>query len=142
MPTRLELRQVRHVMNADPAKVSPDTSVSDLVALFAQRDFEGFPVVDAEERLLGIVTKLDLLRAIRPAALRERPDLKAAAGLEVRDIMRPGVVTLEAEDPAVAAVDLMLETRFHSLPVVSRARGGPPRVVGMVSRGDLLRAFL
>ena len=56
--------------------------------------------------------------------------------------MRPGVFTLEPGQLLEAAIDLMIETRLRSLPVVERPRGGAPRLVGMVSQGDVLRALV
>jgi CBS domain-containing protein len=54
--------------------------------------------------------------------------------------MRPGILTVEGEDPVVAAAELMVATGRRSLPVVRRG-GGWPKLVGIVSRGDLLRGL-
>ncbi|MGH7698969.1 MAG: CBS domain-containing protein [Gemmatimonadales bacterium] len=54
--------------------------------------------------------------------------------------MRHGVVTIEGDDPVGVAADLMVETALRSLPVVHRRSGGA-ELVGMVSRGDLLRGL-
>jgi CBS domain-containing protein len=51
------------------------------------------------------------------------------------------VFSVEPGQSLEAAIDLMVETRLRSLPVVERPRGGPPRLVGMVSQGDVLRAL-
>lgn len=139
--TRAELRRVREVMNADPTTIAPETPVDVLIGLFADLDFEGFPVVDEAGHLAGVVTKLDVLRAVRP---RDRwSDIAVAQPVShtAADLMRRAVMTVEPDDPAVSALDLLLESRFHSVPVVTRTHGGSPTVVGMVSRGDLIRAF-
>ena len=51
--------------------------------------------------------------------------------------MRPGVVTLEETDRLDAALDLLIETRFHALPVVRRYGHGPV-LVGILEQRDLL----
>jgi CBS domain-containing protein len=131
---------VRDVMTADPVRITSTTTIADLWRLFDEHDFNAFPVVDAGGTLKGIVTKLDLLRAFRAGPALELPD-PATLERPVDQIMRPGVVTVEPQDPAYAAAELMVEMRLHSLPVVRRG-GGSPRLVGFVSRGDLLRAFV
>jgi CBS domain-containing protein len=138
--TRVMTRPVYEVMTPEPVKVRPDMTVEELLALFDRHDFNAFPVVDQDGTLLGIVTKLDVLRFLRPDPALRIPDLPALARAYVRDIMRSGIVTVEPEDPIVVAADLMVETRLHSLPVVLR-RAGEPTLAGMVSRGDLLRGL-
>ena len=91
--------------------------------------------------LLGIVSRLDILRALRPDVELQRPDAREVASTPVSAVMRHGVVSVEADDPAFAAADLMVETRFQSLPVVRR-NGGRPVLVGIVSRQALVRALL
>lgn len=49
------------VMTANVITVGPDTSVQDLAGLLSERGISGVPVVDAEERLVGIVSEGDLL---------------------------------------------------------------------------------
>ncbi len=141
MVTHAELRRVRDVMNADPTTIAPETPVDVLIGLFADLDFEGFPVVDEAGHLIGVVTKLDVLRAVRPRDRWSDVDVARPVSRTAADLMRRAVMTVEPDDPAVSALDLLLESRVHSVPVVTRARGGPPTVVGMVSRGDLIRAF-
>jgi CBS domain-containing protein len=137
---RVMTKPVFEVMTPEPVKVRPDVTVEQLLALFDRHDFNAFPVVDEDGTLLGIVTKLDVLRFLRPDPALRIPDLQAVSGTHVRNIMRSGIVTVEPEDPIVVAADLMVETRLHSLPVVLR-RAGEPTLAGMVSRGDLLRGL-
>lgn len=141
MTGQLESRRVRDIMTAAPAIVSPDTHVWDLMRLFDSRDFNSLPVVDTQGVLVGIVTKLDLLRVFRPNSDRRVPDAAQVEETTAADLMRPGIITLEPDQPLVAAIDLMLQSRLHSLPVVERPHGGPPLLVGILSRGDLLRAL-
>lgn len=133
-------RPVYEVMTPEPVKVRPEMTVEELLTLFDRHDFNAFPVVDQDGTLLGIVTKLDVLRFLRPDPTLRIPDLPAVSATHVLDIMRTGIVTVEPEDPIVVAADLMVETRLHSLPVVLR-RAGEPTLAGMVSRGDLLRGL-
>lgn len=131
---------VSDVMTRAPLTVTRETTIDEIMTLFDRYDLNAFPVVDQAGMLSGIVTRLDLLRLLRAQGNLEAPDPGVLSSRRVGDIMRPGVVSLEAEDPIVVAADLMVETRLRSLPVVRR-RGGAPVLVGIVSQGDLLRGF-
>jgi len=52
---------VRDIMTRDIVKVGPDTSVSDIAVLMSQHRISGVPVVDAQDRVLGVVTELDMV---------------------------------------------------------------------------------
>ena len=140
MKTHAMTMPVLEVMTRAPITVTPQTNVGDLIALFDRHDFNAFPVVDEQGGLCGIVTKLDALRLLRPDRDVRIPGSATLASVTVADIMRPGVLSVEAEDPVAVAADLMVETRLHSLPVVRR-RAAQRELVGIVSRGDLLRGM-
>jgi len=133
-----EVRPVLRALGA--ATVGPKTSVRTLRGLFILYGVNAFPVVDEAHTLLGIVTKLDLLRVFRHDPRRLLPDLAALWAEHVDDIMRRRVVTVAPGDPVTTAVDRMLRLRLRSLPVVER-RDGRALLVGIVSRGDVLRGL-
>src|ERR687885_1982016 len=54
---------VRQIMTADPVTVAPDASVEEVVRLMREHELPGLPVVDADGRLVGIVTESDLVIA-------------------------------------------------------------------------------
>jgi CBS-domain-containing membrane protein len=98
MKRRIAQRMVREVMSASAKTVGPKTSVRALQGLFVSHDFNAFPVVDETGVLLGIVSKLDLLRMFRHDPVRLRPDLGALWAEHVDDVMRRRVVTLGPRD--------------------------------------------
>lgn len=133
-------KPVYNVMTRAPITVTPQTLVRDLIALFDRHDFNAFPVVDDRGIVRGIVTKLDVLRLLRPDENLLVPGLSKMASARVDDIMRHGVVSVEAGDPLVVAADLMVETRLRSLPVIRREPKGPV-LAGIVTQGDVLRGL-
>lgn len=135
--TAITLR-VRDVMTPAPVTVGTATQFVELIALFERHDFNAFPVVDDEHVLHGIVTKLDMLRLLRPDQDLRLPLWEDVAGLSVGALMRRGVVTTEPADPVAVAADLMVGTGLRSLPVVARVSGRPV-LTGIVSRSDVLR---
>ena len=127
---------------SSPAKtVGPKMPVRALQGYFASYNFNAFPVVDETETLLGIVTKLDLLRIFRHDRVRLRPSLTELWAEHVEDIMRRRVVTLRPRDSVTTAIDHMLASKLRSLPVVER-RGRSERLIGIVSRGDVIRSLI
>jgi CBS domain-containing protein len=131
---------IHQVMTTTPVTVNPVTTVTELLALFDRHDFNAFPVVAPDGTLRGIVSKLDVLRLLHPDEQFRLPDAKVIGATRVAEIMRPGILTVEGEDPVVAAAELMVSTGRRSLPVVRRGSGWP-KLVGIVSRGDLLRGL-
>jgi CBS domain-containing protein len=131
---------VRDVMSTAPVTVTPATPVSDLLVLFDRHDYNAFPVVDDHGHVVGVVSKLDVMSGF----LAERkPSSQVAGGIaEVPTdaLMTHDVIAAGPEDSLVAAGQLMVEAKLHSLPVVAR-HGGEPVLLGIVSRGDILRGL-
>ena len=143
---------VRDLMTTGIASVSPDTPVSAVVRLLAERGISGVPVTDADGALLGMVTEGDLMRRL---ALSDEPrhgwfwtpfdDQVGAAerharvvrGSAARDVMTARPLAVTEGTTATHAARLMEKRRVRRLPVL---RDG--RVIGVVSRSDLLRALL
>ena len=123
---------VETVMTRQVVLILEDIPVSQVQAIARQYDFNGFPIVTLEGRLVGMITKGDLLRATRASftdhGVWEQP---------VSRWMAHGVLALRPEDSLQTAVENMADSGFRSLPVIDAAG----RVVGMVSRNDLMTAI-
>jgi CBS domain-containing protein len=139
MEPNTTVKQVHELMTLKPVSVTPGTSLGDLMELFERHDFNAFPVVDHVGVLRGIVTKLDVLRALRASDGLHAPDAVLLDEVKAETLMRRGVIAVEPGDAASVAADLIVETRLRSLPVVQRPHGRAPVLVGMVSQGDLVR---
>jgi CBS-domain-containing membrane protein len=132
---------IADVMSEHPLTVGMDTTVAEVHALMEQHGVAACPVVTVHGELRGMISRVDMLRAVRPTREFSVFPAGEVANLPARELMRRGVVTVEPEDPLVAAVDLFVDTRLHVLPVVRRGPN-PPVVVGVVSQGDALRHLL
>jgi CBS domain-containing protein len=141
--------RVADVMTRDVVCVHPETPIGELVRMLIDRDFRSVPVVDADERLVGIVTNRDLvdraglsarveLLAVLGGAALERE--LAASGVRERtaaDVMTRDVIQAGPDEPLERAAHLMAEHRIKRLPVVNVAA----RLVGILSRVDVLRTM-
>lgn len=135
--TRTAVLHVGDVMTPNPVTIGPGHTAGHLMDVFLRHDFNALPVVEDDGILLGLVTKLDLLRLLRPGETLQIPDWASISDTPVDQIMRHGVISVELEDTAAVAADLMVATGLRSLPVVQRGPGAP-MLCGMLSRGDLL----
>ena len=140
MPTRRAITRVNDIMSSAPKSVSTSTTIEQLLELFDRHDFNAFPVTNAVNELVGIVTKLDLLRVLGPTEEQDVREGTRTPEMSVGEIMRAGVISVDAEVPINVAADAMVETGLRSIPVVLE-RGGRPELVGIVSRGDVIRGF-
>ncbi|CAM5298331.1 CBS domain-containing protein [Streptomyces viridifaciens] len=140
-------RIVGELMTSAVVHVRPDTGFKEIARLFAEHDITAVPVLDQEDRPLGLVSEADLLlnEAARedPAGLLLTPDLPPRERARSRATTAVGLMTAPAvcarpEWTVVEAARLMQSERVKRLPVVDEAG----RLVGIVSRSDLLRVFL
>ena len=131
---------VHEIMSTSPVTVGPTTSVSELLALFDRHDFNAFPVLDERGRLLGIVSKLDVLELFLGDGAPTRAATGAFGTTPVEDLMHHEIVSVEAREPISAAGAVMVATNLRSLPVVER-QDDRLMLVGMLSRGDVLRGL-
>lgn len=129
---------VHEVMSTSPVTVQPTTLVGDLLALFDRHDFNAFPVLEHRGQLLGIVSKLDVLEFLL-AASTSGPSIGFLATARVENLMHAEIVSVEAREPISEVGAVMVAKNLRSLPVVERRQGGV--LVGMVSRGDVLRGL-
>jgi CBS-domain-containing membrane protein len=141
MRRTLATTAVSEIMDREPPTVGPQATVGELVKLLETECVDAMPVADGNGVLRGIVTSLDLLRLVRPDASLGMPGMRSLPARRVESVMRPGVITLEPGDPVVAAVDLMVETRLHMVPVVKRDAAGPI-LIGVVRQRLLLSKML
>jgi CBS domain-containing protein len=123
---------VEQVMSRAVVLMLEGIPLSEARAIAVRYDYNGFPIVTQDGRLVGILTKGDLLRVAR-AALGD-PGVWQDP---VARWMAHGVLALRAGDSLETAVDHMVDSGLRSLPVIDRTG----RVIGMVSRNDLMAAI-
>jgi CBS domain-containing protein len=131
---------VNEIMSTARVTVGPTAFIGDLLALFDQNDFNAFPVLDERERLVGIVSKLDVLQLFLADHLSTPSGAEALGPARVADLMRHRIVSIDAHESIADAGALMVAMKLRSLPVVER-RDGRVILVGILSRGDVLRAL-
>jgi CBS domain-containing protein len=143
------------VMTREVVTVSPELGLSELCRVLAEADISGAPVVDQQGKLLGMVSKTDVMRALSVG--RQAPGLPSSSlhflGLadtmsgmaedseeeafgRVIDVMTADVERVEPETPVHTAARIMSDKRIHRLVVAHE-----DRVAGIVTSLDLLEHF-
>jgi len=145
--------QARDIMTKEVLSVSPETLVSDLAKTLVGKKISGVPVVDADGRLVGIVTQSDLVMRDQelelPPALNildfhlylQVPShlfrkLEKMLGATVADIMSPKPVTISPDTPVPRLAALMAKQKVHTLPVLEAGK-----IVGIIGKMDLVRGL-
>ena len=140
-PTRSwqeEALRVRDIMAVSPMTIAPSVSVQQARTLMQQRQIRHLPVLE-DGRLVGIMSDRDLRLVLpSPATSLSKWELNhLLTRLTVGEVMTRFVVTVAPDLPVTEAVGRMLRHRIGALPVVEGRR-----VVGILTRTDVLRAFL
>jgi CBS domain-containing protein len=116
--------------------VTRQTTMRELETLFEKHDFNSFPVVE-KEKMLGIVTKFDFLRAFAFTTGQILPDYDELMRRPVAEMMTEAVVHVEPAAPLTRVLQLMVSLKARSFPVI----GPGHQLVGMISREDVMRAL-
>jgi CIC family chloride channel protein len=131
--------QVEEVMNKAPITVHNEQSVADLFAAFQETHLGGFPVLNNNNELYGIVTMQDMERTIQDMERTlHRKDVNLR-DLKIWDVATPEPVTVFPDEPIWSAIRKMAPRDLARLPVV--ARSNPKQFVGLISRSDIVRAY-
>jgi CBS domain-containing protein len=142
---------VADAMSRGLISIGADAPVEEALRLMLDHHISGLPVLDAGGALAGMLTEGDFLRRAELGTDRRHPrwlefllgpgliagEYTRAHGRKVGEIMSQPAVTIDAQAPLATAVELMERHRFKRLPVTADGR-----VVGLLSRADLLRAYL
>jgi CBS domain-containing protein len=116
--------------------VKRHTTIRELGELFEKHDFNAFPVVE-DEKVLGIVSKFDFLRAFAFTSSQILPHYNELMGRPVAEVMTEAVVHVDPKSPLTRVLQLMLSIKTRSLPVINRN----VQLEGMISREDVMRAL-
>ena len=142
------MKTVKDVMSALPISVRETTSFCEIAARLRECRASAFPVLNADEKVIGVVSEADLLVK---EAVPDEPNViwgllagvvhhasrAKAAGVTAADLMTSPAVTIGPDDTLEHAAKLMYDRKVKRLPVVDQAG----RLVGIISRSDVLAVF-
>ncbi|MFF4825417.1 CBS domain-containing protein [Streptomyces sp. NPDC001312] len=121
-------RSVGELMSPTAVSVRPGTAFKEIARVLDEYDITAVPVVDDEDRPIGVVSEADLLRK----------QTRGGVGRNAGELMTSPAVVAEPGWHAVRAARTMERHEVKRLPVVD----GGGRLIGVISRSDLVRLFL
>lgn len=143
----------KDIMQRYVLTVDPQMTVQEVMQLFLDRQITGAPVVNEDDRLVGVISQTDLLRHQRKAApaaqapayyhesdgevLVSHLRIEAPTSTRVQEIMTPATFMTEEDTPVREMARFMLRRHVHRIIVT---RDG--KLAGIVTSMDLLRALL
>lgn len=145
---------VRDIMSTDLITLAPDMDIAKAAQVLLDSGINGAPVVDDSGSLLGILCQSDLIAQQKKlpiptlfsfldgfiqltSAKQMEKQVRKIAALKVSEAMTPEPVTVRPDTTIETVAALMVDSNFHTLPVVEEAR-----LVGIIGKEDVLRTLL
>ncbi len=160
MDTDGENMKVREVMTIEVVTLNEYMSVREAAKVLAECNISGAPVLDSEGKLVGMLTESDILRSVKAAAdevhmvfpsihtmgvmfelAKGETEIMEAfddqANTVVMDVMTKKPITCSPDTALNEVASILVKKGINRLPVVD----DDGHVVGIVTRGDIVRAF-
>ena len=136
---------IKDVMSTHVIAVRQNASYQDMAAMLHEQRVSAFPVIDDDNKVIGVVSESDLLTkealegavpGVSQSMMSQREHARAGA-VTAAELMTTPAVTIGPDDPVTQAARLMYSRRVKRLPVT--AEDGT--LIGIVSRADLLSVY-
>ncbi len=145
---------VKDLMTPNPVTVKPFDLVETVLQRLEDNHVSGLPVVDDDDKVIGVISEADLLFRERPIKLplylnflgsffyleppgKFKQQLRKTLGVLVQDVMTANPITVTPDTPIAKAANFMIEKRVNRLPVIDNQG----QLVGIITREDLLKAL-
>jgi CBS-domain-containing membrane protein len=116
----------------NPAWILADDLVHDLVDRFVDAPFHHWPVVDGEQRVVGVLSDEDVVRVLASAWTVDTAETRLRT--RVSDVVSAEPITAKLDDSPRRILDFFLSHNIHSMPVID-----DNRLVGIVTSSDFMR---
>ncbi|WP_055491058.1 CBS domain-containing protein [Streptomyces sp. TP-A0356] len=145
--------KVGSVMTSDVIRAEYGTPLKEVARLLADRRISGLPVVDDDDKVIGVISETDLVARQSEALDTDEPERNLrfaeptpgarsqaarSRAFTAGQLMTAPPVTVHAEETIAEAARTMAQRRVERLPVLDEE----DRLVGIVTRRDLLQVFL
>jgi CBS domain-containing protein len=140
---------VKDIMTTAVKTATPDTLVKDIASIMCFNKISGMPVVDADEKLIGVLSEKDILKAMFPDVeqfMQEgaKPDFesieadyKMLLDKKAKDLMTQTVASVSADMPLLKAASMMCVKKIRRIPVTDSSN----KLIGIISIGDVHKAI-
>ncbi len=145
---------VKDIMTKEVISVSPDTEITRAAKILLEKRINGMPVVDDQNRLVGIICQSDLIAQqkrfpvpnlftfldgyISLTSIKHlEHEIQKFAAITVAQAMSPKPVTVHPDTTIEEVASLMVDKYYHTLPVIEDGK-----LVGIVGKEDILRTLM
>ncbi|MBN2125812.1 MAG: CBS domain-containing protein [Deltaproteobacteria bacterium] len=146
--------RVEDLMTKDVITVSPETRITEAAQLLLEKGINGVPVVDEQGKLVGILTQSDLVTQQKRLPIPSlftlldgfipltstrhlEKEVQKITATTVAEAMTPDPVTVRPDTSLEDLANLMVDRKFHTIPVVDQGH-----LIGIVGKEDVLRTIL
>ena len=148
------MRTAQDIMTREVITINPEADITEAVKILLDKGINGLPVVDDAGKLVGILCQSDLVRMqknlpipslftlldgfvpLSSSALLEA-EVKRIAASKVSDAMSTKVVTVPPDMTIDEIAALMVDKKFHTLPVTDKGR-----LLGIVGKKDVIKTLI
>lgn len=147
----LSMVHAREVMNSKPIFVSEGTSVKDCVKILLENNISGVPVVNNDNKVIGIVTVTDLIdkelhfhlpgiisffkqSSLSSRSKRAENKYQSIVNYNVNEVMTKNVISVMEDVDVDEVIEIIVENNINMVPVISKDK----RLIGIISRSDIL----
>jgi predicted transcriptional regulator len=116
------------IMSTDIEAAKENATISEVGTRLILRSINGIPIIDDDGKVIGILTIIDILRAIR--------DNKNIDGLKAGDIMTRDPIVINQKTDMMDMIDIMDKKGIEMIPVIDEESDN--RIIGVVSRKDII----
>ncbi len=121
--------QARNIMVQNVVVVHQDTPLLEVMRILVEKQISGLPVVDKEEKLIGVITEKDLLRLLVSDVITSHE--------VVGDYMSLDVQFFSPDESVINICEFFIKTNLRRVPIVENGR-----VIGLISRRDIIKLIL
>lgn len=142
--------KVKEIMIKEVKSILPDTPVGEAWQKLLENEISGLPVIDRENKLIGMFTEKNILTYILPSYIEKvgkfvyeqnpkatKRKFTELSQVTVKQLMRKEVVTVSEDTTLCEVARVMLTQKVRRIPVIDKNG----KVVGIVARADILKAI-
>jgi len=132
---------IRSIMTDQVISVHESTGLLEIKELFSTHDFHHIPVLDSEEKVSGMISRLDYHLVLDHFTIfrvdkAERTNDRFLGALIAKDVMTRNVAMVDPNTPIEEANRIFLENLLHALPVIEESQ-----LIGIITTHDLLKFY-
>jgi len=115
---------------------NPNDDISYVIQTLSKKNISGAPVVDLEDKIIGIVSELDIIELVKKSEIENR-GIEFIEKMKVSEIMMKDIITASPKATLTDLVSYMSKKDVNRIPIVDKHK----KLLGLVTRDDLLRGI-